>query len=778
MPDKLIKRTSALIKGASLAGCLLISLLVASCGPAGPEKSGAASGKPAATFAGSTTCQACHQQTHTDWMGSHHQLAMQEANEQTVLGDFNDATFNHHGIQSRFYKQDGAFFVNTEGPDGKNQDYLIAYCFGVYPLQQYLIKFPNGGMQVLQICWDSRNEELGGQRWYHLYPDEKIDYTDVLHWTKTHFNWNYMCADCHSTGLRKNFDPDTLTYNTTWEEINVSCEACHGPGSEHLAWAAKKEPGKTYTEKEMGLLVRFKESKPVTWAMNPTTLQPERSHPKEHDHLVDACARCHSHRRLVTGDYVHGQSLLDTHKPAVLEERLYHHDGQIKEEVYVYGSFVQSKMYHQGVTCKDCHDVHSTKVYAQGNALCLRCHNGGVYNNPTHHHHAADSTGSQCVSCHMPVKTYMGVDDRRDHSIRIPRPDLSLKLGTPNACNMCHTDMSGEQTANAFQEWYPEQVKLPHYGEVLFAGNRGTPGYLPELVKLGQDINQPALVRATAMWQLQTESSQEAMQGLLMGLEDSSALVREASLAGFSRVQGAQRISLIGKLLSDPVRAVRTEAMRVLADLPASLFTPELQAAFDRAQQDFVGQQAAVDDRAGGHMGLGILYADQGNFAASEAAYRKAFAVEPDHIESRLNLAEMLYQQNRHSEGLQLISQAVQQQPNNGLTHEALGRYWVRQQEYKRGLQSIATALRLMPQRADLRYFYGVGLNQVGDFNKALPQLEQAHNLDPRNPDYLAGLATICRDNRRVVEARSWAQKLVALDPSNPGYQQLLQSLR
>jgi Flp pilus assembly protein TadD len=177
-------------------------------------------------------------------------------------------------------------------------------------------------------------------------------------------------------------------------------------------------------------------------------------------------------------------------------------------------------------------------------------------------------------------------------------------------------------------------------------------------------------------------------------------------------------------------------------------------------------------------MGLGIFYTDRGDVAAAEAAYRKAFAVEPDHIESRLNLAEMLYQQNRHTESLQLISQAVQRQPNNGLTHEALGRYWVRQQAYKRGLQSIATALRLMPQRADLHYFYGVGLNQVGDFAKALPELERAHALDPRNPDYLVGLATICRDNRRLVEARSWAQKLVELNPGNPSYQNLLNELR
>lgn len=761
------------ILGIGLAGMVLCAC---SRNDAPPPEAQAVMQK--ARFTGSASCLACHQQEHADWMGSHHQLAMQEATPETVLGDFNDATFNHHGIPSRFFKKDGHFYVNTEGPDGTGKDYRVAYCFGVYPLQQYLVKFPNGGMQVLHLCWDSRSEEDGGQRWYHLYPAEKIDHTDILHWTKSHFNWNYMCADCHTTGLRKNFDPGTRTYQTSWEEINVSCEACHGPGSAHIDWVGRKKEGRAYTEKEMGLAVQFKESKPVTWMMNPTTLQPERSHPKEHDRLIGTCARCHSHRRLITGDFLHGQAFLDTHKPAVLEERLYHHDGQIKEEVYVYGSFVQSKMYQHGVTCKDCHDMHTASLHAPGNALCLRCHNGGVYNNPTHHHHQPESPGAQCVECHMPVKTYMGVDARRDHSIRIPRPDLSLKLGTPNACNMCHEDLTREQTAEAFAGWYPERVKTPHYGEILYQGNRGLPGYLPGIIKLGRNLDQPAIVRATAMWMLQSESSQETMQGLLSGLEDPSALVREASLAGFSRVQAAQRLQLTGKMLRDPARAVRTEALRILANIPAGQFSPEQRAAFDQAQEEFVQQQEAVNDRAGGHMGLGILYTDRGDFAAAEGAYRKAFSVEPDHIESRLNLAEMLYQQDRHTESLQLISQAVQRQPNNGLTHEALGRYWVRQQAYKRGLQSIATALRLMPQRADLHYFYGVGLNQVGDFSKALPELERAHTLDPRNPDYLVGLATICRDNRRLVEARSWAKKLAELDPNNPGYQNLLNELR
>lgn len=761
--------------------CSILALsLTAGCGKKADEAPFPAQKTLAtAEFVGSTACADCHEKAMDDWHGSHHQLAMQPANVDTVLGDFNDATYDHHGIKSRFFKRGDTFYVNTEGPDGQNADFAVAYAFGVYPLQQYLVQFPQGRMQVLHLCWDSRSTEDGGQRWYHLYPDEKIDYTDILHWTGVNFNWNYMCADCHSTHLKKNYDVPTLTYNTTWTEISVGCEACHGPGSEHVKWAQSKPADSTgFTEEQMGLTASLKDSKPVAWTMNQETGQPVRSHPKESDAQINACARCHSHRRLIQGDFVHGQDLLDTHKPAVLEERLYHHDGQIKEEVYVYGSFVQSKMYQHGVRCNDCHNPHSLQLHAPGNALCLRCHDGSKYHTPEHHHHPMDSTGAACVDCHMPIKHFMVVDARRDHSIRIPRPDLSEKLGTPNACNMCHTDQTVAWTAEAFKKWHPEEVKKPHYGEVLAAANRGEPNALPRLIELTRNPAIPPIVRATAMWHMQNYRSQDALQTLLNGVEDEEPIVREASVAGFASVQPQQRIQLLAPLLEDAARSVRTETVRLLAQVPSAQLSPEQQKAYAAAEEDFFGQQAATSDRAGAHMGMGIYYSDRGDIAKAEAAYRTAFRVEPDHIESRLNLAEMFYQQGRQTDGLQLIGEAVAAQPNNSLTHEAMGRYYIRQKQYKKGMQSIGTAVRLAPTRPDLRYFYGVGLHELDRYKEALPQLQKAHELAPQHIDYLVALVTIARDNRDYAEARRWAEKLVSMQPSNPSYQALLNEVR
>lgn len=756
-------------------GLVTLTIMLASgCGTK-EEVSKTRQSTPSAEFVGSSTCAECHDQETEHWNGSHHQLAMQEANADTVLGDFNDATYDHFGIKSRFFKKGNTFVVNTEGPDGQNTDYPVSYVFGVYPLQQYLVEFPKGHMQVLHLCWDSRSKEEGGQRWYHLYPNEKIDHKDVLHWTGVHFNWNYMCADCHSTHLQKNYNTETLSYNTTWSEISVGCEACHGPGSEHVTWAKSAGTNTNgLSEKAMGLLTQLKDSQPVTWTLDPKTGQPVRSHPKESDAQINACARCHSHRRLVTGTFAHGQDFLDTHKPALIEDRLYHHDGQIDEEVYVYGSYVQSKMYHHGVRCNDCHNPHSLKLHAPGNALCLRCHDATKYHTPSHHHHEMGSTGAQCVECHMPEKYYMVVDARRDHSLRIPRPDLSEKLGTPNACNMCHQDKSVSWAATAFKEWYPEEVKKPHYGEILAAANRNEAGADEQLYKLAYDREAPPIIRATVMSILQQRPSQDAMQILMDGLKDKEPIIREAAIAGFGRVQPQQRLEFLAPMLSDPIRSIRTEAVRVLASVPAGLFEPDQRKAFLAAEKDFITQQEAVFDRAGGHMGLGIYYADQGDLAKSEASYRKAFSVEPQHIESRLNLAEMMYQQGRQSDALTLIGAAVRVQPNNALTHEAMGRYYVRQQQYDKGLKSIGTAVALAPGRPDLQYFYGVGLNQIGKFQQGLPHLKKAHELAPQHVEYLVGLTTICRDNRQWVEAKTYARKLVDLQPDNPNFKQLL----
>ena len=397
-----------------------------------------------AAFVGSETCAGCHRAEAQLWRGSQHRLAMQHADDKSVLGDFSDTGFDYYGVRSRFFRKDGRFFVETDGPDGKLATFEVKYTFGVDPLQQYLVEFPDGRLQALSIAWDSRPRDKSGQRWFHLYPDEEIKHDDVLHWTRLNQNWNFMCAGCHSTGVRKNYDAATDRFATSFAEISVGCEACHGQGSRHVGWARAQQSWWPFGKSEdprKGLLVRFDERRDVVWPIDPGTGNARRNFtPALVRKEVETCGLCHARRGELSEDWVPGRWLSDTHVVSPLARGLYSADGQMLDEVYNYGSFKQSRMFAAGVTCGDCHEPHGAKLRAPGDGVCLQCHAANKYAAVAHHRHATADPALACASCHMPARTYMVVDERHDHSFRIPRPDLSVKLGTPNACNDCHRD--------------------------------------------------------------------------------------------------------------------------------------------------------------------------------------------------------------------------------------------------------------------------------------------------------------------------------------------------
>ncbi|RMF23005.1 MAG: hypothetical protein D6760_06255, partial [Deltaproteobacteria bacterium] len=452
-------------------------------------------------FIDESRCRDCHEPEYERWRGSHHDLAMQPATAETVLGDFDDATFSYFGVTSRLFKRGGKFFVRTDGPDGRLADFEILYTFGVTPLQQYLVALDGGRLQALPIAWDT-----AGRRWFHLYPDEPIRAGDQLHWTGIYQNWNMMCAECHSTGVRKNYDPATGRYQTTWFQIDVGCQACHGPGSLHVAWAEARERGRSAEQAQRqgaagdsanGLLLHLARTAPGAWRLDPATLKYYRSAPRASDVEIETCARCHARRRTIDEQPPAGRPLLDTHVPELIGEPLYFADGQIREEVYVYGSFLQSKMYRRGVRCSDCHDPHSLRLAYPADNVCASCHLDNVYAGASHHFHKAGSAGASCIACHMPPRTYMQVDVRRDHSFRIPRPDLSVEFGTPNACTSCHEDKTPEWAAAAARTWWGNPAGRPPTTAALLA--RASRGDAQAARALAGDETLSGLVRASAL---------------------------------------------------------------------------------------------------------------------------------------------------------------------------------------------------------------------------------------------------------------------------------------
>jgi len=700
-----------------------------------------------ATFVGREQCVDCHADAYESWLGSDHDNAMDLANEQTVRGDFNDAEFEHNGITSRFYRRDDKYFVHTEGPGGEMAEFPVLYTFGIEPLQQYLVPLEGGRLQALSIAWDVDEE-----RWFALYPDVDIAADDWLHWTKNGQNWNGMCAECHSTNLQKRYDPESRTFDTTWSEIDVSCEACHGPGSRHVDWAQIDPMGRPDVD-NYDLLVD-------TGGI-------------DNRQLVDLCAPCHA-RRAEIGDYDHSQSdLLENLLPSLLLEGTYHVDGQILEEDYVWGSFVQSKMYQNGVRCSDCHDSHSLKLHKEGNELCLQCHQASTFDSYEHHFHqkfveGEPSDGALCVKCHMPEQPFMVIDERADHSLRVPRPDLSVDLGVPNACSQsgCHDDQTLEWSVDAFTKWYGEARK-PHFGTVLAAARAGEPDAVDELYTLVESTLYPTIVRATALSALQAFPGDRTMQVMQRALADEEALLRHTAVASIFVDSPEALVELLAPLLFDPVRAVRIQVASQLAGVGREYFKAYQREALDKELAEYIEAMRASLDFASAGMNLGNLYETQRDSETAERYYRMAVEVDDLFFPAKMNLAILLSRQERNDEAEQMLKEVLEAYPDQYDASYSLALLLVAMNRGDEALTYLGRASDGMPYRSRVHYNYGLLLAQLGKDAEAESALLKALSVEPQSVDFLYALIDFYFRRGNLEEALEFAERMISAHPEN-----------
>jgi Flp pilus assembly protein TadD len=746
-----------------------------------PPMQGTETGPAPLAWTGAASCEECHAEETRSWRGSHHDLAMQEPSEKTVLGDFADRRFTYDGVTSLFFRKDGRYVVRTDGPDGRPADFPVAYVFGLVPLQQYLVELPGGRLQALSVSWDSRPKAEGGQRWFHLYPGEQVDHRDPLHWTKPAQNWNTQCAECHSTNLRKGYDLAGDRFHTTFSEVNVSCEACHGPGSRHVGWAREARARGQSPKGEPGLIVRFAERRSREWEMDvargiarPTKFLSTRFE-------VETCARCHARRGLLTEDYRPGRLLGETHRPALLDDGLYYADGQMRDEVYNWGSFLQSRMYAKGVTCSDCHEPHTQKVKVGRDDVCSSCHQPERFASRKHHFHREGGKGASCVACHMRTETYMVVDPRHDHSFRAPRPDLTVALGrenAPNACNDCHRDRSAGWAAQWVRRWYPEgQHEQPHYATALHAGRTFRPGAEAALLEVVRDDKAPGIVRGTAVSLLPPHLGPESLPALQKAAREEDPLVRLGAATTLEALPPRERVRIGVHLLWDPVRAVRVEAVAAFADVPDAELETEQRAAFDRSLDDFYLAQRSNAERPESHVNLGIVHVKRGRLEEARRDYDTALRIAPWFLPAYVNLADLLRLQGKDGEGEAVLRRALQVDPRSAPVRHALGLLLVRQKRPGEALAELGRAAELAPGAPDFAYAYAIGLHSAGREDEALAVLRAAQKASPGSRGLLVALVTIHRERGSLKEARVWARRLVEAAPGDPSARALAESL-
>jgi len=713
-----------------------------------------------AEFAGSEKCKKCHETAYNKWRGSHHDLAMNMANDTTVLGDFNDVRYTdlNNNVTSRFYREDAKFMVETEGPDGQLGVFEISHTFGTYPLQQYLVPFPDGRLQCLNIAWDVEKK-----KWYRLPPYEVDGPDDWLHWTRGGQTWNVMCAECHSTRLTKGFDPSTGAYQTNWFEIDVGCEACHGPGSKHVEWADKPPFARTQVG-NYGLKIHTSDLDTVE--------------------QIKLCAPCHS-RRFQLGDNPHAEGeLLDLMVPQLLNNGLYFPDGQILEEVYVYGSFVQSKMYQHGVRCSDCHDIHSLKRHKEKNDLCTQCHRAGVYDSQKHHfhkkvHNDQPSEGYLCVKCHMPGRVYMGADYRPDHSLRIPRPDLSTELGTPNACSAqgCHADKPLSWNVEHYTNWYGKTRK-PHYGEIIAAGRTRQPEAETDLIRLAEDPLIPAIVRATGLELLRVYPSAASQATLAKALENDDALLRYTAIRSLEYFDTETRLKRIAPKLYDPVKAVRIEAAMMLSVLPEERLREDDREAFKKGLAEYREAMLYNADLAPQRYNIGNLAANLGDDRQAITAYEKAIAIDDQFYPAKVNLAMLYNRQGKNIEAEKLLREVVDQEPDLYEISYSLGLLLAEMQMYKDAEVYLGKAASGMPDYGRVHYNHGQVLLVLNQPKQAEAALLSALTAEPQNQDFFIALVDLYLKTGRTERARAVAINIIRQFPDHNGARELLQYLK
>ncbi|MEI6866448.1 tetratricopeptide repeat protein [Flavicella sp.] len=703
---------------------------------------------PDAHFLGDKTCQECHQDQFKKWQGSHHDKSMEIATRKTILADFKGEIFKSQGVTSRFFNRDGKFYVNTDGRDGKNHDFKIEYVFGITPLQQYIVKFPDGHYQCLRTAWDTQKNI-----WFDLYPDFKVVHSEWLHWSRGGLNWNNMCADCHSTNVRKNYKQEDHSYDTKYALINVSCEACHGPGKQHVSDV------KTLDENYI----------------NSGTLQMTlKTQPKE---LVDQCARCHMRREMLTDRFNFEGTMLDHYYPQLITEPTYYADGQILDEDYVYGSFVQSKMYHYNVTCTNCHDAHSLEKKFKGNKLCTQCHIPQKYDTEEHSFHQKGTDGALCINCHMPGRFYMGNDFRRDHSFRIPRPDLSVAHGTPNVCVGCHTDKTDEWAADVLVK-LKGAPKTNHFSDLLIPGLKGAPNAQASLLKLAKDSIYPEIARASAIVHLPNYSNQAIVRKqLLQFLNDKSPLVRASSVDALNEISDPANVNYLLPLLIDEKRAVRIKAFSALAIMNEKNIPKKYASVYEKVKKEYFIYLDGISDFVGGRINRANYILKKGDLLGAIKGYESALEIDYINNLARTNLANLYYQNSQFEKAEQAFKTIIKQEPNYGATYYSYGLLLSELKRTEAAIIQMELATVFMDDNP--RTYYNLSL--LYDLNKNSTKAEvtilRGLKKLPENESLLYLLAYHYANKGEKEKAKNITLQLIKLFPKNSQYFNFLQQL-
>ena len=716
-----------------------------------------------AQYAGSATCKECHEAAYAGWKDSNHGLAEREYRPEMDGKAFSPKQkLHHYGRDSEaFLDADGVAKILTAGFKGERRAYPVVRVIGNDPLRQFLIAGPGGRLQTCDVSYDPNRSE-----WFDAFGADQRAPGDWGHWTGQGMNWNAMCAACHNTRLRKNYEPQANSYHTSIAEMSVGCEACHGPMKDHVEWQKNPPPG--YSKDDLENNKRLGLADPTARRFT----KPQ---------MLETCAACHSRRSEVTGDLVPGEPYFDHFVLTVTDGTdTYYPDGQVRDENYVYASFLSSRMHHKGVTCGDCHEPHSNKRLIPGNLLCMRCHVSGseppapVIVPETHSPCTPGTPGHDCTSCHMPQTTYMQRHPRRDHGFTIPDPLLTREFGIPNACNRCHTDKSTEWAIAEADKFYGKKLDRPtrHRAILIARARRGEPDARDGLIRMltSEEI---AIWRATACHLLMRWAMDPAAtRALLARLEDSSPLVREAAASTLmhqARANHAEVVAAMEKLLDDEIRSVRIAAAWALVG-HLDLTT--------RAGRELTHMLDINSDQPTGRMQLSQFAYLRGDTPAAIRQIRKAIEWDPNSPPFHHDLAVLLSATGDNAGAIKALRDAIKLDPDHPEYEYKLALVLAETGDLTASIRSLEKSVTLDPSFGRAWYNLGLAYSSMNRPDKAIQALLKGEAAEPSDAAIPYARATIHARLGQRAEAIAAASRALQLRPDFPEAVQMLRDLQ
>lgn len=700
-------------------------------------------------YAGSGSCIECHERFYELWSPSFHGKAMQPVDAAFVRENGLPASgpIAAEGLYYEMVTRDSAMLMIEKDGDKILNTFQIEWSLGGHNVFCFLTPLDKGKFQTIPLAYD-----MNRQTWFnypesairHFMDEEMLD--EALPWRDAMYTFNTGCYSCHVSQLSTNFNLESETYQTTWREAGINCETCHGPAGDHIEIFRNLKEGEKPAE--VGLIV--------------TTTFTQEQHNA-------SCAPCHAKMNPITPSYMPGDKYFDNYNITTLEDPDFYADGRDLGENYTMTGWMMNPCLPKSeIHCVTCHTSSGRDRNKNNpNNSCLQCHAEIGTDIEAHTLHQTKD-GLTCLSCHVPKREFVGHFLRSDHSFRPPMPEATIRFGSPNACNQCHTDKSPEW-ANAIvkkRENGNYQETTLKWAQLIDEARKGEWKNIGMIYSYITEEKENEVVTTSFIRLLVNYNNESKVNILIKALNSNSELVRSAAAAGLSGYTSDEVRSALLKACVDEIRLVRINAVSSLLIFSPESFTNEEQTLIDKAENEYVTSMTARPDNWSNHYNLGIYHQNKGNVNDALYSYETAARLYPQSLMPLINSSVLYSYIGNPSKAEENLKLAVKHDPKNEAANLNLGLLLAEQGKMDEAERALKTVMEVNPGQAVAAYNLSV-ITAPRNIQEAVSYAQIAASSMPEDPKYAYTLAFYQLQNNQKKEAVTTLKELIRAHPQH-----------